>query len=438
LPLMKTATKSLLLAAIVFYSTLAAVAQPVRLWSYASYSVHNFTGAIQLFDTGQFYYSGSQELTFDSTLEYFFYRVPTTFNMHTVPDDYPNLNLWYTHRYQTIAPRVVAQFDSFNSWQYTGTSPPTFELKYSTKKMYTGSGRLDSMRITHHNGPSPTTWSSKFTYDQSGRPDTWRVAPSDTITLTRDSAGRVIRKDGEYLGSVEPVISFYRYNTQGLADTVTVFYNNNGNIALIRRDVLEYDALGRLRTVRMPGPYAHTFVMYADLDSFVYDGTSNRCTDIYQFFYGNTSMNQHHTYTYDVAGRMISYSRGNNLFRTFQRNAAGLITEMTETSPPTVRTGKTYYYYDSLGATGVGSVKSTPPFIEIYPNPTTGFLTITYTGGGTVELIDMPGRLQRTIALPEGKGHISTDVSDLVAGTYTYRRIESGLATQVGKLLIVK
>ena len=218
-----------------------------------------------------------------------------------------------------------------------------------------------------------------FNYDQAGEQASCNMSGSGIIILTRDSAGRVIRKDGDYLlGSINPLTSIYHYNLLGLIDTVTVGYiDSAGGMVLWRHDFLEHDLLGRLRIVRKPGGHPLHYYKYPNIDSFVYDGASKRCTDLFQFFYGNTTPSEHYKYTYDSAGRLASYARGNFFIRTFQRNTAGYITEITETQPGTSIVSKTYYYYDSLGATRVNGAPAIPaPSLNVYPNPAGDIITV--------------------------------------------------------------
>lgn len=69
---------------------------------------------------------------------------------------------------------------------------------------------------------------------------------------------------------------------------------------------------------------------------------------------------------------------------------------------------------------GVGiDVTETPEQFELFPNPTTGMVTVTaLKNNGTVEILDMLGRKLDEVFYQAGKTLI-VDLSNLAAGPYT-------------------
>lgn len=77
----------------------------------------------------------------------------------------------------------------------------------------------------------------------------------------------------------------------------------------------------------------------------------------------------------------------------------------------------------------------TAPVINAYPNPATDEIAFsTPEGKGSIELIDVTGRVVKTVVINSDITRM--DVSDLAAGSYTWRVI--GTNTQVGKLQIAR
>ncbi len=84
--------------------------------------------------------------------------------------------------------------------------------------------------------------------------------------------------------------------------------------------------------------------------------------------------------------------------------------------------------------TGIPSTENAP-VINAYPNPATDAIAFsTPEGKGSVELIDVTGRVVKTAVINSDVTRI--DVSDLAAGSYTWRVI--GTNMQVGQLQIAR
>ncbi len=93
---------------------------------------------------------------------------------------------------------------------------------------------------------------------------------------------------------------------------------------------------------------------------------------------------------------------------------------------------------DSTGGEGtaVHGVASTRG-IRIYPNSTTGTVTIEHAEAGTWNLHDLLGRETLRLSLPGGSRRATADLSALPPGLYTWLyRPASGAALSAGKLVL--
>lgn len=88
-------------------------------------------------------------------------------------------------------------------------------------------------------------------------------------------------------------------------------------------------------------------------------------------------------------------------------------------------------------APGVGRVMTDGSF-KVYPNPSSGEITIEYSKAGTFILIDALGRTVYSTNLPKGKGKITIDLLRLMPGVYTYKHFTNGVLQKVGKLVITR
>ena len=95
-----------------------------------------------------------------------------------------------------------------------------------------------------------------------------------------------------------------------------------------------------------------------------------------------------------------------------------------------------------LGATnppcwpmGITPVEKEIP-IRIYPNPANDMVHIEYAEPGLLELIDLTGRVYRSIRLEEQMGSYTVDIRDAVPGLYIYRWLVDGQPKENGKLMI--
>lgn len=85
-----------------------------------------------------------------------------------------------------------------------------------------------------------------------------------------------------------------------------------------------------------------------------------------------------------------------------------------------------YRPYSAPHHEGIGQADNLP--LHLYPNPTTGIVTIDLPARQTVELYDMTGRLLTTVT---GDGRIQLDLSSYAAGVYILR--SAGTATRILK-----
>ena len=75
---------------------------------------------------------------------------------------------------------------------------------------------------------------------------------------------------------------------------------------------------------------------------------------------------------------------------------------------------------------------------RLYPNPTTGEITVEYEQRGTLQVIDMTGRVMLTQLLPAGGGSAMVYLTNVPAGLYQYRYSVDGTVRAVGKITLVK
>lgn len=77
-------------------------------------------------------------------------------------------------------------------------------------------------------------------------------------------------------------------------------------------------------------------------------------------------------------------------------------------------------------------------YFKVYPNPTSGEVTIEYSKPGSFILSDALGRTVYSTNLPKGKGKITMDLLKLTPGVYTYKHLAGGVQLVVGKLVITR
>lgn len=75
---------------------------------------------------------------------------------------------------------------------------------------------------------------------------------------------------------------------------------------------------------------------------------------------------------------------------------------------------------------------------KIYPNPTTGMLTIVYTHSGKLEVTDMVGRKIASCQLMGNKTTFSLPVEKMTSGIYLYRYMVNDKQIEIGKLVLIK
>jgi hypothetical protein len=77
--------------------------------------------------------------------------------------------------------------------------------------------------------------------------------------------------------------------------------------------------------------------------------------------------------------------------------------------------------------------------VRFFPNPTTGELTIQFNSSvpvnGTVEIVDLYGRLLRTEILPTNGGEYRLSIATLPAGVYFVRLLEEGMPVWVARIV---
>jgi hypothetical protein len=73
---------------------------------------------------------------------------------------------------------------------------------------------------------------------------------------------------------------------------------------------------------------------------------------------------------------------------------------------------------------------------SIYPNPTKGTINVYTAKGGSLEIMDMPGRCVQKINLPVAGNVLVTLSPNLTSGMYTYKYRVNGVLSHTGKLVI--
>ena len=66
-----------------------------------------------------------------------------------------------------------------------------------------------------------------------------------------------------------------------------------------------------------------------------------------------------------------------------------------------------------------------------------GTLNIDYETDGTLEIVDLLGRIQRTFILYNNKNKATFDVSNFATGVYVYRYNSKEIPTEKGKIVII-
>ena len=85
---------------------------------------------------------------------------------------------------------------------------------------------------------------------------------------------------------------------------------------------------------------------------------------------------------------------------------------------------------------GVAPPASTPAF-RLYPNPTSGKLTIEFAESGILEIADVTGRRLKTVPLNNTQsGKTVIDLSELPAGAYICKYLVNGLLRETHKIIL--
>ncbi len=224
-----------------------------------------------------------------------------------------------------------------------------------------------------------------FAYNTNGQLTTENLPDGTSDTYTYDSHGNMLTADGPG-GNWS-----FNYNSQNLPTTIvepngtlTVQYGIDGNITQIVDQIgftvnYLYDSVGRLSELT--------------------DGSGNLIE----------------SYTYDPAGNVISETKGNGTSTTYQYNADGAITEITNLAPGGATNSQIAYTYGALGQ--VASM-------------TTGGVTTTYgyDADGELTSASSPGDTILYAYDPDGNRTSVTDNG--VVTDYTSNSIDE--YTQVG------
>ncbi len=249
--------------------------------------------------------------------------------------------------------------------------------------VYDGAGRRT--RMTDHTG---FTW--RYTYDALGRMRELRnTADQVMIGYTYDSVGRLSRKD-----MANGTATTYQYDAQGRFTRLTNLGQGGGVSSMFEyaydsmgriKDVntleglrsYEYDALGQLTSVILPGGRS---IQYE------YDAAGNRISAVDSsagaINYGVNNLNQYATasattFAYDLDGNLISKQDASGT-TTYGYDVRGrLISTVTPTDTFT-------YEYDALG-NRVATVKNGQRTWELIDPTGLGYVAGQFDNGGAVQ-----------------------------------------------------